>query len=265
MLPIYEIRKSDLTVKHNNYELLFPEHMHKYIEIVYVYEGIQHLNIEETSYEVNKGDIAVIFPDTVHSFHALDKKSSDVLIIICDPKIFGSLFPELSNFRPQNPVVRKKHINDELKSALSCIKPNDSFEVMFSWTCVIMSYLLKILSLKPQTPMPIKDITHKIIKYIEENFTEEITRDSLATTFNVSKHYISRVFSENIKMNLRSYLGVKRAEYAATLIRTSNQTLTIISQMAGFDSQRTFNRVFRGVYNLSPKEYKNNINQFLKN
>ncbi len=68
MLPAYEIRKSDLTVKHNNYELDFPEHMHKYIEIVYVYKGFQHLKIENQDFEVTEGFMTVIFPDTVHSF-----------------------------------------------------------------------------------------------------------------------------------------------------------------------------------------------------
>lgn len=268
MLPIYEIRKSDLSVKHNTYELSFPEHMHKYTEIVYVYEGVQHLKIEDISYELNKGDIAVIFPDTVHSFYksdeSSDKKSSEVLILISEPKLFGGLFPQLTNFRPQEPIIHKEHINNELKCALECIQPNEDFEVMFSWTCVIISYIFKILSLKSHTPMPVKDITHKIIKYIEENYTEQITRETLAREFNVSEHYISRVFSEKIKMNMRSYLGVIRTEYAATLIRTSDETLTTISQMSGFDSQRTFNRVFKSVYKLSPKEYKNNINQFLK-
>lgn len=62
MLPAYEIRKSDLTVKHNNYELDFPEHMHKYIEIVYVYKGFQHLKIENQDFEVTEGVMTVIFP-----------------------------------------------------------------------------------------------------------------------------------------------------------------------------------------------------------
>ena len=55
MLPVYEIRKTDLTVKRNNYELNYPEHMHKYVEVVYTHKGVQHLRIESNSYEINEG------------------------------------------------------------------------------------------------------------------------------------------------------------------------------------------------------------------
>lgn len=264
MLPVYEIRKSDLTVKHNNYELTFPEHMHKYIEIVYVYKGVQHVRIDNCDYTVNEGNAAAVFPDTVHSFYSIDKKESEVLILMCDPKLFGRLFPSLEKFSPETPYVKSEQISDGLRAAFESISPDASFEIKFSWTCVIISYILDILNLKQQSSAPVSDITYKIIKYVEENYTEQITRSSLAKHFNVSECYISRIFTQKFKMNLRSYLGIIRAEYAANLIRTTNENFTIISQLAGFESQRTFNRVFRAVYGSTPQEYKNNINKFIK-
>ncbi|MCI5893234.1 MAG: AraC family transcriptional regulator [Clostridiales bacterium] len=264
MLPVYEIRKSDLTVKYNNYELTFPEHMHKYIEIVYVYKGVQHVKIDDCEYAVTEGCAAAVFPDTVHSFFCLDKKESEVLILMCEPKLFGKLFPSLEKFSPETPFIETDLIPDELRTAFNCISPDNSFEIKFSWTCVIMSYILDILNLRQQSAMPVSDITYKIIKYVEENFTEQITRTSLAEHFNVSECYISRIFTQKFKMNLRSYLGLIRAEYAANLIRTTNETFTVISQLTGFESQRTFNRVFRAVYGSTPQEYKNNINRFIK-
>lgn len=265
MLPKYEIRKSDLTVKQNNYELNFPEHMHKYIEIVYVFDGVQPITIEDKKYIIKKGDAIVIFPDTIHSYNAANKEIANVLIIICDPKLFGNLFPDIKNLRPKDPIIPKNLINNEMKSALKSISPNSRFEIQFSWTCVIMAYLLEILDLQEQESVPVSDLTQKIIIYIEENFTEDITRESLAQTFNVNKYYISRIFSDKIRMSLRNYLGLKRAEYAASFIRTTNQNLTSICEISGFESQRTFNRMFKAAYGMTPREYRNNISQFIKN
>ncbi len=264
MLPVYEIRKSDLTVKHNNYELNFPEHMHKYIEIIYVYKGVQHVVIDNFKYSVDEGCAAVIFPDTVHSFYNVDKKDSKVLILMCNPKLFGKLFPDLGKFKPENPFITSDMISEGLSAAFNCIGSDNSFELNFSWACVIMSYILDILSLKQQSLTPVSDITYKIIKYVEENYTEQITRESLAKHFNVSECYISRIFTQKFKMNLRSYLGLIRAEYAANLIRTTDENFTLISQLSGFESQRTFNRVFKAVYGSTPQEYKNNISRFIK-
>ena len=136
--------------------------------------------------------------------------------------------------------------------------------VLTNLICVIMSYIMEIMKLEHLPSDPVTDISYKIVKYVEENFTEPITRASLAQHFNVSECYISRIFAQKFKINLRNYLGLIRAEYAANLIRTTDENITLISQLSGFDSQRTFNRMFKAAYGRTPKEYKNSINQFIK-
>lgn len=263
MLPLYEIRPTDLTVIRNKYELNFPEHMHKYIEIIYVHKGVQHIFSENKSYIVAEGCAAIIFPDTIHSYIGSKDENSEVLIILCAPKLFGSLFPDLNKFRISDPIIDSSLIHNKLKTAFEMIEKTDDFPVKFSWTCVIMSYLMEIMKPEQGERSPVSDITYKIIKYIEENFREDITRESLAKYFNVSECYISKIFTSHFNMNLRNYLGLIRAEYAANLIRTTDETFTAISQLAGFQSLRTFNRMFRSAYGISPSEYKNNINKLM--
>ena len=259
MLPIYEIRRDDLSVKRNKYELDFPDHMHNFIEIIYAYKGVQHLKIENKSYLLSAGCAAVIFPDTIHSYYSSDKKDTDVLILMCEPKLFGALFPDLKRFKLSEPFIDSALIPDELRSAFNSISPSQKFDMKFSWTCVIMSYILDILKPEHSENAPVVDITYKLMKYIEESFTEDITRESLARKFNVSECYISKIFTNRFRMNLRTYLGLKRAEYAASLIRTSDATFTDISIVAGFGSLRSFNRVFKDTYGMTPNEYKKNI------
>ena len=260
MLPVYEIRKSDLTIKQNDYELSFGEHMHKYIEIVYVKKGRQRIKIERTEYELGEGCAAVIFPDTLHAYFSDgDTRGSDIRIIMASPRLFGNLFPDLSAMRPDAPVIDAGRINDELRFALNAAKPGLSGNIRFSWVCVIMSYILNIIRLETRFPDPISDLTYKITKYIEKNFMYDISRKTIADEFNVSECYISKIFSDRFKMNLRNYLGALRSEYAAGLIRTTNKTFTEISQDAGFGSLRTFNRMFRMHYGMAPNEYKRNI------
>lgn len=265
MLPIYEIRKNDLTVKRNNYQLTFPEHIHKYIEVVYVFEGSQGIKIKDREYTIRTGEAAVIFPETVHSYTSDGVSEADVLILICAPKLFGKLFPDLNKLRAVNPIISENEIVPELRAAFEMIRPEHGTGIKFSWACVIMSYIIETIQLENASYAPVEDITYKIIKYIEENFTENITRKSLAERFNVSESYISVVFTDKFNMNLRNYLGVIRAEYAAGLIRTTNETFTVISRLAGFESLRTFNRIFKSVYGMTPGAYKKNINRMMKN
>ena len=259
MLPFYEIRKTDLTVKHNTYEVSFPNHMHKYIEIIYVLKGVQHITVEDKAYCVNEGEAAIIFPDIAHSYFKNENETADEILIMCAPKLLGSLFPSLSNFRSSTPIIEKNQIDEETRFALTHINPENNFEVKFGYTCIILSKLINTMILNSDKRIPVQDITYKLTEYINNNFTENITRESLAKTFNLSKYYISRVFAQKFKMNLRSYLGLIRAEHAAVLIRTTNRTLTDICSESGFDSIRTFNRVFKDIYGISPSEFKTNI------
>ena len=104
-----------------------------------------------------------------------------------------------------------------------------------------------------------------MIEYISLNFKQDISLDTLAEEFSVSKYYISHIFSNRIRINFRSYLALLRTEYAAGLIRSTNDSITNICLNAGFSSQRTFNRAFKQIYGVTPREYKNNISEFYKN
>lgn len=263
MLPKYEIRKSDLTVKRNDYELFCAEHIHKYIEIAYVYKGKQRIIIDGAERTLTEGSGAVIFPNIVHSYNGSREKDCEVLILMCAPKLFGSLFPDLQNSRPQSPFFDTEEVKPQLKFAFNALDPNAELYMNISWTCVIMSYILEMMKPQKHSPNPVENLTYEIIKYIEENFTDDITRTDLAKKFSVSECYISRIFSNNLRINLRNYLGFLRAEYAASLIRKSEMPFTEISIASGFNSIRTFNRIFKAAYGISPKEYKNNISRFL--
>ena len=94
MTPFYEIQPDRLNIIHNQRELYFPSHMHENIEILYVYNGTQHLSINNINYEINTGDTVIIFPNVVHEYYKSGEKYADGLLMICDPKIFLNMFPD---------------------------------------------------------------------------------------------------------------------------------------------------------------------------
>ncbi len=261
MLPFYELQHDKLNVIHNMRELSFPAHIHENIEILYVYNGTQHLTIAGKNYKVNKGDSAIIFPNLLHTYYKAEEKSADGILIICDPKIFFDMFPNLTNSFPKNPVIKSSSFNDEAVFAFNQIKTATSFPIKLGLTYIITAHIFENIEIEKNTDVHSENITQKIIEYISKNFTNQLTLDTLAKDLCVSKYYISHIFSEKMKMNFRTYLGIIRADHAAKLIRMTNDSLTEISNNSGFESQRTFNRIFRQIYEMSPREYKYSISQ----
>lgn len=270
MLPFYETypnfqtSPNDLTIIHNQRELAFPAHIHSYIEILYVFSGVQHLEIDNTPCQVQEGEALILFPELLHQYYKADAKWADELLITCEPRIFGGHFPDLHHCLPTHPVIPRDTIHPDAVYAFHHISKEADLTANLGWIYIILTHLLRSMELVEQTRPPVQDMTHKIMEYIAQNFTENLSLDSLAQTFHVSKYYISRIFSDRIKMSFRNYLGLMRAEYAAKLIRTTDDSLTVLSSRAGFDSQRTFNRIFHAVYGMSPRDYRHHIDQFKK-
>ena len=50
-----------------------------------------------------------------------------------------------------------------------------------------------------------------------------------------------------------------RLNHAVTLLESINETNTNIALDAGFESQRTFNRVFKEKFKMTPREYRNKM------
>ena len=78
----------------------------------------------------------------------------------------------------------------------------------------------------------------------------------MATDLGISKYVLSRAFSKTFHRNFSQYLNDARINYAVSAIENTNDTLLDIAMESGFDSQRTFNRVFKDRFHMSPSEYR---------
>ncbi|MFS0869163.1 AraC family transcriptional regulator [Paenibacillus xylanilyticus] len=264
MLPFYEIRKDDFTIFRNAKSIAFPAHMHGAVEILYIFSGTQCIEINDVSYEIKQGEAAVIFPDMVHRYYKSGQENASATLLIINPKVFDGIFPDFINLQPANPVIPKKYVHKDAVYALKKIRKEDDYAIKLGWAHIIMTHLMRQINLEQRQRIPVTDMSHKIIEYLANHFTEPLSLDSLAAEFNVSKYYISHIFSKRIQMNFRNYLSMLRVEYASKLIRTTDASLTTISSSAGFESQRTFNRVFQAIYGITPREFRNNVSNYIK-
>lgn len=262
MVPFYEFQPSDINVIRNNHELNYPSHIHEHIEIIYVFDMGQHIEIDGRTYEINKGQAAIIFPNVVHTYYRDEFRNTDQVFVLCSPALFKGLFPDFTKFHTQSPVITD--LDDAARMAFSEILSCTEFSERLAWTMVILSKLIKKITLEHKKSAPVENLTKKIITYIAQNFRNEITLDLLAKEFSVSKYYISHTFSDKIKISLPNYLAFIRAEYAAGQIRSTNDTITNICINSGFPSQSTFNRAFKRIYCMTPREYKKNIGELYK-
>ena len=100
------------------------------------------------------------------------------------------------------------------------------------------------------------DLIYRTVSYVSGNFRKQFTLEEMAHDLGVSKYVLSRVFSKTFHRNFNQYLNEARLRYACIRLVNSGDTILDICLDSGFDSQRTFNRVFKEHYRMAPSEYR---------
>ncbi|MDO5725398.1 MAG: AraC family transcriptional regulator [Tissierellia bacterium] len=103
-----------------------------------------------------------------------------------------------------------------------------------------------------------------IKKYLDENYYEDITLDSLANLAYMNKYYLVHEFKKYTGTTPINYLIDRRLEKAKELILDSNLTMEEIAKTVGFNSQSYFNQIFKKKVNASPSMYRSKKLNMLK-
>ncbi len=100
-----------------------------------------------------------------------------------------------------------------------------------------------------------------VCDFIKENFHEDLTRDGLAAAVDINSDHFSRVFNQYSGKKLNDYVNELRIEKAKILLSQTDENITRIAHDVGFESLRTFNRVFRKMTSMTPGEFRvRNVN-----
>lgn len=96
---------------------------------------------------------------------------------------------------------------------------------------------------------------YKMIVYMDENYKEKITLNTLSESFFWSKEYISKRFKEVIGCSVSEYLTYIRLEKCKELL-SQNIKLSVIIGETGFSDESHLVKMFKKYTNMSPSEYK---------
>ena len=95
----------------------------------------------------------------------------------------------------------------------------------------------------------------EVLKYIAAHLEEELSVDSLAKQFFMSRYYLMHRFKEVTGYTLHQYISQKRLLLAGELIRSGVPVMKAAEQ-AGFSEYSTFLRAFRKTFQVSPREFR---------
>lgn len=257
----YKIHSS----RNDTYSMDCP-HFHEDLEITLCTSGEGVFFLEPEIYSLHRGQLFLILPSTLHRSVASESYRSRVL------RIPASLLAELStpqsNFvscirqNSQNQVTIDEAQTRELEDMYDDLAdPSDNkFGGDMQKFILLLSFLVKTFSYfgtAESSPVDINiDLASMkpIIKYIQDNITEDLSLDSIASHFFMSKYYLCHNFKLATGFGVRDYIIHCRILQARDLLRNGHRVQET-GELVGFRNNEHFIRTFKKLSGISPKRY----------
>jgi AraC-like DNA-binding protein len=96
----------------------------------------------------------------------------------------------------------------------------------------------------------------KVTEHIMRNFDRDITLEEISSVANMAQTTFCKFFKTNYHVTFVEYLNVVRVGHACKLLAEGNQSIIQIAYASGFNNLANFNRQFRKIKNMPPKEYR---------
>jgi two-component system response regulator YesN len=93
-------------------------------------------------------------------------------------------------------------------------------------------------------------------KYIENNYTDNITLEDVSREVNISSYYLSRIFKEGTGENFIDYLTGLRMDKAKDLLATTQYSMKEICAKVGYSDPNYFSKTFKKNVGVTPTEYR---------
>jgi AraC-like DNA-binding protein/ligand-binding sensor protein len=91
---------------------------------------------------------------------------------------------------------------------------------------------------------------------IQANLDDGLSLGRVAKAVNVSANYFSEMFHHSTGMTFTNYVARVRVEKVKSLLANPRMQITTIAYDTGFKSLSQFNRVFKRLSGISPREYR---------
>jgi AraC-like DNA-binding protein len=252
----------------------YSTHWHTAIEMIMPVSNFYTVTIGKTTYRLLEGEILIIPPGELHELIAPEDGVRRILLfdfsLISNLRGFSNIASVLNQPRLINEATAPD-ILPQLQSLFDEITAEytskNTLREAAMYALIIQMFVLlgrKYMSTENLFPdvkvNKQKEYIEKfnlIFDYINNNFMEDISLETIADVAGFSKFHFSRLFKQFTDMSFYDYLNQRRVKEAEKYLLNPSLSITEIALRSGFSSISTFNRVFKSFKECTPTEFKN--------
>lgn len=134
---------------------------------------------------------------------------------------------------------------------------NDSVFLIYNKLFDLVSYMDEAFQvITTQKIEQHDDVIVSILKTVNQRYSQPILLEDLAKESYLSYNYLSKKFKEETGETFRDYLKHIRLNHAAKELCQSDESVLKIAVNNGFSSSKSFHKMFKDYFGLTPKKYR---------
>lgn len=274
---------ASMNVRQNVHNGRISPHYHDFCEIVYVCDGFTLHSVSGRVNLLMAGDIFFIMPGEEHSYiNAYRTKIYNILLSLSELDAFAdelAVLPGLGAMfgREEESAIGKRILHVPIQAQRSmesaCEKMlKECTDRGSGWKCSMRARLVTFLvnysriyeqqwDTHVQASGDYYGYIYKILRYVEENYSEPISMNDLSEATGLSADYMTRRFKSVLHMTPSEYVRKFRIARAMELLCTTDSSVSEIASKTGFSDVSLFSRVFKQSVGLPPAHYRKMNNE----
>lgn len=251
-------------------------HFHNYLEIGYCYYGKGRIVTEDQNYEYEDDTFTVIPKNYIHRTESNPERIEKWEYLFVDMDAFFAAFYQ--NEQAAMADLLKEKIEKRIQVFTAGQNPETAAVIRFILDEArtrgnfyresikgCLQTLLVMFARSAASEAEEGEEAEKgkkenrlgvVLDYISTHYSENICISELADMCHISETHLRRLFQEVMNISPLEYINLVRIQAACHELQNTNKPVDKIRIEVGFETASTFNRNFRKLVNMSPKEWR---------
>jgi len=240
----------------------FPLHTHECCEFFVFLGGIGIYHVEGNSYPLKAGDILIMRRNESHYIEISAKAPYERMAIHFSDSLFDSfdtvgelLAPFYDRGAGTDNMISSAELSQNLVPyCMSLLKSGENktrVEILSALIPLLREISLRKTEKKDRADNGEYPFSYQVIRYINEHLFDDLSLDSIAEHFFVSKATLSRTIKSSTGSSPGNYIRMKRLYCAKTMLKNGQKPHDVCFA-CGFRDYSAFYRAYKSLFFVSP-------------
>lgn len=253
-------------------------HHHDFYEVYFFLGGAVEYWVDGKTFHLEPGDFLLINPMELHRpIVAPESKTYERIVLWINKDYLESLSLGNANLTRCFDTSLPTHTNllhpktAQRTTLTMCLTElirehysNNSGHELYAYG-LFLQFMVELNRLSMLAPKPriakeeASSLVSQVLSYINEHYCEELSLESIAGKFYVSKYHLSHAFSSEVGVSIYRYIMLKRLTGACQML-LDGKSAKEASVGCGFSDYTSFFRAFKSEYGISPRAFASGNN-----